>query len=247
MSSTPAPQSPRKGLHPLAWVAIGCAGLLVVGGIVAALVGMFLLGKAKQFAEEAERDPVLATAKLIAAANPEIELAGQDQAKQTITFRNVKTGEEFTFDYKDIQEGKVRFSSAEEGASIDIDTSEAGEGKLTVASEEGRLTVGAGAAAVPAWLPAYPGTTPEGNYTGESEDVRAGAYTIRTRDSLKAVVDFYAAKLEAAGLQIASRVTTPQGVVLMAASPDDSRTSTVTASSEGGETQVVVHFMDKVR
>jgi hypothetical protein len=33
----------------------------------------------------------------------------------------------------------------------------------------------------------------------------------------------------------------------MAASPDESRTSTVTASSEGGETQVVVHFMDKVR
>jgi hypothetical protein len=105
MANAPvAPQQPqKKGLSPLAWVGIGCLGLLVIGGIVATVVTVLVVGKVKQVATEMEEDPVATTAKLLAAANPDVELVATDKENRTVTFRDVKTGEELTFGYDDIE------------------------------------------------------------------------------------------------------------------------------------------------
>ena len=52
---------------------IGCLGLLVIGGIVATVATVFIMGRVKEVASEMEDDPVATTAKLLAAANPDIE------------------------------------------------------------------------------------------------------------------------------------------------------------------------------
>ena len=247
MSNRQVPEPKKKGLHPLAWVAIGCAGVLVVSGVAAVLGGVFLFGKARNFVKEIEENPALASAKVIAAANPDIELVGHDDEKRTVTFRNLKTGEEFTFNYQDIQEGKFSFSSGGKTASIDLDGNEQGGGRMTVTTDEGTATFGAGAAVepLPSWIPLYPGTEPQGTYSGNTPEMTGGAYTISTGDDLDAVLEFYARGLEQAGLEIKSRTVTDQGAVLLASSPDEARSSTVTVSVDGGRVQVMVNFSEK--
>ena len=63
-----------------------------------------------------------ATARFIAAANPEIELVDADKSNRIITFRNTETGEDFTFDYDDIEEGRFSFTSGDDSASIEFNT-----------------------------------------------------------------------------------------------------------------------------
>ena len=152
-SGGPTPQ--KKGQSPWVWVAIGCAGILVLGAVVAGIGGYFLVGKAREVAEEMEEDPIAASARFIAAANPEIELVTADKDNRTVTFRNTETGEEFTFDYDDIEEGRISFTSGGESASIELDTE--GEG-VTITSDEGTTTFGASSDLwdLPDWVPVYP-------------------------------------------------------------------------------------------
>lgn len=83
--------SERKGLSPVVWIAIGCAGVLVLAGIATFAGGIFIFNKAKNVVEEMEKNPVLATAKLITATNPDVELVATDEESQTVIFLNSKT------------------------------------------------------------------------------------------------------------------------------------------------------------
>jgi hypothetical protein len=244
MTNGPTTAQGKKGLPPIAWIAIGCAGVLVVVGIVAVVGGLFVFNKAKDFAEEMEEDPILASAKLLSAANPEIELVEADKDNERVTFRNTETGEEYTVDYDDIREGRISFSSSEGTMTLDV---EEDEGRLTVTSQEGTTTYDTGdrATDLPDWVPVYPGSEPEGAFKSQTPDAHAGAYTIRTKADRGQVVDYFAAELERAGLEIRSRTTMPDADMLVATSSDEARTATVTASTEESEVSVMVNFMEK--
>ncbi|MCI0407943.1 MAG: hypothetical protein L0191_05150, partial [Acidobacteria bacterium] len=229
----------------LAWIAIGCAGLAVVLGVVAMIAGWYIFGKAKQLAGEIEEDPIAATAKLVAAASPDIELVKADKESQRVTFRNVKTGEELTFSYQDIQEGKVSFSSEGKEATIGVDTE--GQGGITVTSEEGTFRAGGGSADYPAWLPTYPGAEAEGNFTTDTPSGRAGTFTFRTHDRMEDVLDFFAQELEERDFEIQARTTTPAGALLSAQAKDESKTVNVAGTLAGGQLQVSVQFTEKNR
>jgi len=243
--STGQPQQTKKGLPTLAWIAIGCAGLAVVLGVVAMIAGWYVFGKAKQLAGEMEEDPIAATARLVAAANPEIELVQADKKNQRVTFRNVKTGEELTFSYQDIQEGKVSFSSEGKEATIGVDTQ--GQGGITVTSEEGTFKAGAGSADYPAWLPTYPGAEVEGNFSADTPAGRSGTFTFRTQDRMEDVLDFFARELEERDFEIQARTTTPAGALLSAQAKDESKTVNVAGTLAGGQVQVSVQFTEKHR
>ena len=237
-------QSDRKGLSPVAWIAIGCAGILVLVGAATFVGGIFIFKKAKNVVEEMESNPVLATAKLIAATNPDVELVAADEETQTVIFLNSKTGEEFTFNYQDIEEGKFSFTSDE--GTFDVDAS-GEEGRLTVTSDDGTTILGSGVSLenFPDWLPMYPGTSAEGTFFTETPDGEMGAYVVRIGDGLKTVMDYYVDELESAGLEIAQRTTMPTGTVLVASSPDNTRTVTITGSVEAGEVKMMVNFTEK--
>ncbi|HEY7697831.1 MAG TPA: hypothetical protein VIE88_05410 [Vicinamibacteria bacterium] len=244
----PAPQ--KKGLSPLAWVGIGCLGLVVIGGIVATILTLFLVGKAKEFASEMEEDPVATTAKVLAAANPDIELVSTDKENRTVTFRDVKTGEELTFGYDDIEQGRVTFSSGSETSELEITPGEGESGALTVRTSEGTATFSAGddAPDLPSWVPVYPGVTPKGNFSAEGADQRTGTFSFTSDADLESILDFYEGEAKNAGLESKSRTTTAEGALLIIASSDDSRGLTVMASkaSEGsGGMEVVVSFTEK--
>ena len=247
MTNGPTSTQAKKGLPPVAWIAIGCAGVLVVVSIVAVVGGLFVFNKAKDLADEMVEDPILASAKLLSAANPEVELVEADKDNQRVTFRNTKTGEEYTVDYDDIREGRIHLSSSEGTMTVDVEENEGDGERLTVTSQEGTTTFDTGdrAADLPGWLPVYPGSEPEGTFKSETPDGYAGAYTIRTEADRGELIDYFAAELERAGLEIRSRTTMPDVDMLLAVSSDEARTATVTASTEEGEVSVMVNFMEK--
>ena len=240
--------SERKGLHPLAWVAIGCLGLMVVIGGIVVMAGVFVANKVGEMAQDIEENPVEMTARLIAAANPDIELVEADDERRRVIFRNVKTGEELVFDFEDIEEGRLSFSAGDETAELTFDPAAEGEGSggLTITTDEGTARFGATSPSdFPEWLPVYPGSEPEGNFAASSDEGRMGIYTLRTTDSMEDVTSFYGRELVAKGLAVRVRTETPQGVVLMTATEDESRTVNVAISREGSEVECVVNFAQK--
>ncbi len=239
-----APEEKEKGLSPIAWVAIGCSSVLLVGVFIAFVAGAFVLNKVRQLSSDMTAAPVVTTAKLIAAANPEIELIEADEKSRVVVFRNTRTGEEFTFDFEDIEDGAVHFSSESESLSIELEPGKDDGGTLTITTDEGRILIGAGATAdeVPQWVPVYPGTRPQQTISSDYYAGHWGAYTFSVCDDLQEVVDFYITEIEKLGLEITSRTTTPKSALLTAQTSDESLMMTVTASVDNGEVQVLIQY-----
>jgi hypothetical protein len=242
----PVPQPKKKGLSVLAWIGIGCLGVLVIGGVVTSVVVYYLAHKVQEFAKEVEEDPVAATAKALAAANPDIELVSTDKDARTVTFRELSTGKELTVNYDDIEQGRLSFSSGGETAELEV-TGADGAGGLTVRTSEGTATFSAGedASDIPDWIPVYPGTTPTNNFSADANGQVTGTFTFATSADADAILNFYDAEAKAVGLETKSRTTTPDGAIWLASSPDDSRTLTVMASKKDAGMEVVVSFTEK--
>lgn len=248
MSNAPGvPAEKKKGLPPLAWVAIGCLGLMMLGGVVVTVAGIFVAHKVKQVASDMEDDPVATTAKMIAAASPDIEFVKADKDARTVTFRDTKSGEEMTLGYDDIESGKVTLSSAGKTAEIELKKDGDDAGQMTIRSDEGKATFQAGGDVenLPDWVPVVPGTTPQGTFATENEQGRAQAFHFETDKTLDEVMDYYKSALQRAGLTIRSRTTTSQGGLLVATSDDEQRNLNIIASNENGKLQVVVNVNEK--
>ena len=87
----PTPQ--KKGLGPLAWIGIGCGGIVVLAIIGFVVFGMMFGGKIKQFAEDAQKNPAKATASLMVSASAgQFEMAAEDDANKRYTVREKKSG-----------------------------------------------------------------------------------------------------------------------------------------------------------
>lgn len=87
----PAPE--KKGLSTIAWVGIGCGGVLIL--IVIALVAMSVLfgAKLKEFADEAQKNPTRAMATtMVTVSAGNLELIAEDEALKRYTVRDKKTG-----------------------------------------------------------------------------------------------------------------------------------------------------------
>jgi hypothetical protein len=201
-NGAPAPQ--RKGLHPLAWVGIGCGVILVL--VVAALMigGFFLARTVKDVAQDFEDNPGLAAARLIVKASPELEEVDVDEDAGTMTVRNTKTGELITVDFEDIEQG--RFSFTTDGEEVTVDVSEAEEGTVKIQSSDGegfQLTTGAAVSEdVPTWVPVYPGTEPTNRGSMKTESTVSGNYKATTDDEVDVVLDYFKDQLKAAGYKV---------------------------------------------
>jgi hypothetical protein len=222
----------RTGLHPLAWVAIGCGAILMIV-IVALLIGGFFVARAvKDVAGDFEDNPGLAAARLIVKATPELEEVEVDEEAGTMTIRNTKTGELITVNFEDIKEG--RFSWTADGEEVRVDLSEAEDGTIRVESDDGDgLQISTGAAVsdeAPDWVPVYPGTTPDGLGTVKTSDSINGSFKLTTDDPVTEVVDFYREALKEAGFQV--NVNTYSG--------EDSAGAMINGSNETEERNVIV-------
>jgi hypothetical protein len=238
----------KKGLSPWTWVAIGCAGLILIAFAVMSAGIWFAGKKLKQVAEDLEENPAKTAAEWVVKANPDLELVESDEEEGTLTVRDKETGEVATFDYSEIEEGRLSFETSEGVLSVDATGTEGG-GLVTFEGEEGqaRLIAGEEAIELPSWLPEYPrGSAIEATFSATIEGVDQGAFGFSTADAPAEVLAFYRERLEAEGFQLQENTSSEGGEViggmLTAASDEEERGATVIANREGDATNVSVQY-----
>ncbi|MEA3208721.1 MAG: hypothetical protein QOE70_1778 [Chthoniobacter sp.] len=88
---TPTPQ--KKGLGPLAWIGIGCGGIIVLAIIAFVVFGVLFGGKLKKFAEDAQKNPTRTTATtMVTVSGGQFEMIAEDDANKRYTVREKKSG-----------------------------------------------------------------------------------------------------------------------------------------------------------
>ena len=234
----------KKGLSPLAWVGIGCVGLVVLIGIGLMAAGWFVSKKVKEFAE----NPVEATARTIALASPEIEFVSSDEETRTVVFRNEKTGEEITLNFEDIENGNFSFENADGQQSLSINADGAASGGgLTITTDEGTATIGSGGGRerIPAWVPIYPGAGVNVGFTSSSDEGSMGMIELTDWASGEEVIEFYATKLEEEGYEV-TRNTLSFGdneqVMLSGTHEGEKRTVSAQWVNAEGESKVLLQY-----
>jgi len=248
------PPPPQKKSNVMVWVLAGCGTFIVLGVIVVFLGGYFVWNKAKEAGLDPElmqKRPALAVAKMMVAANPDVELVSVDDERGLITVKDKKTGKTVTVNLDQAKSGKVTFKGDGKDEEVTINAKGEGDtGSLEVTTKDGSAKFGAGAAAkLPAWLPAYPGATIQGTFSAEGRDGSTGSFNFHTADSIEQVVKFYEDSLKQAGFKVTTNTVKQNDAVSMgsvvAEDEGNNRNAFVNVLTDKGERQVTVAFGSK--
>ncbi len=244
-----APQPPKKGLGPLAWIGIGC-GVIVVVGFVVMAAGAYLF-KTK-VVDPFKANPGLAAAKLVVQANPDLELVSADDKAQTLTVHNKKTNETVTMNLDDVKNGRFKFSSDGKGsASVDISQQGVTVNSKDEKGQESTFVAGAGAPKdLPSWVPVYPGATVTGGMSSKNGQATSQLVSLSTNDSADRVIAFYSDQLKNNGLTVLQPTTLAVGgqtsmSTLTADSPDKKRHVQVVAQFADGKSSISITCEEK--
>jgi hypothetical protein len=246
----PGAEAPKKkGLSPLAWFAIGCGALIVLGLGSCFVMTAIVAKKAKSFVTDLEQNPDAAAVKAAELAmrlNPEVEVVSSDPKEGTLTVREKATGKEVTFTLEDIKAGKLTIESGGEKVNVDVNATEQG-GSMTVTSDKGTMVIGGGdGSQVPDWVPGYPGAKADSFSNVRSGGENSGTFSIHTQDSAETVIAFYETKLKAAGFEVEKGMLDANGAMggnLVARSGN--RTVNVTVATQEGATQGLIAYTEK--
>lgn len=241
----------KKGLHPLAWVAIGCGALLVIGLVVLFAGGLFVAKKAGDVAKEFEKNPAKAAAELAVKLNPELEKVESDEDAGTITIRNKTTGEVGTFNFDQIKEGKLSFENDQgETVSFDASAAQEGEGVEITSSDGSKMTLGGGSTSeFPEWVLLYPDASkPQAAFTTSNADGDTGMLSMSSSDDVDTVIAHYEEKLEDGGYEV-QKTQISSGdqlnVNLTAEKQDPKRTLVVNVLRQEGKSQITIQYNGK--
>jgi hypothetical protein len=194
--------------------------LLGVGGFFLLIFLVVVVGIAY-----VARNPAAVMTKVITAANPNVEVVSVNNGSQQITLRDKQTGKTYSISFDDAKHGK-----------------------FSVRDDRGResVTIGGGAAKVPAWVPDYPGSDPQSAFSTQGHDGESGTFTFKTPDSMDKVTKFYQDQFQSAGLQITTNVTHQEaqssGGMLVAQDDAKKHNLTVIIGVEGRNTTVAVTY-----
>ena len=232
----------KKGMSSGAKIAIGC-GVVALIAVLVLVIGLFtggafLFKKAKEAGfdpELARKNPGLAAAKMVVAANPELELQRVDEKEGTLTIRHKETGETLTVDYRDIEKGKHSFKTDEGEMTFRADESGA---QVQLRDESGETQVmdfggTADDSRIPEWIPRYPGKMTV-TFTMSESGEQAGQFAIEMTSALEDARDFYVSELEGQGFT----------VEVGSMSFGEARMFSVTATSEDAQSVVTMTVQD---
>ncbi|MCW1913897.1 hypothetical protein OJ996_09945 [Luteolibacter sp. GHJ8] len=160
--------APKKGLPPVAWVGIGCGGLIILIAVIAGITAMTVGKKVMEaFKAHPGQDAVTALMEKL----PDYEKVSEDVEKGSITIRAKASGENIATDYDSLVLGKTEVKDAT-GAATPI-----AKGDLSK---------------IPAWVPRYPGAIDEKMVVQRDDASQtSGVLVFTTNDAAQAVVDSY--------------------------------------------------------
>lgn len=222
----------------------GCLGLvlLTVAGVV--VLGLKL---GKQFKGMAE-NPEKFIAEMVIKQNPDLELISVDKTTREVVIRDKSSGESASFSLDDLQKGKIIIKKS------DGSTAELGPEGIKVKDKDGTETVVAGvgpAAALPDWVPAYPGNPPAVLSTKQEKNGKVeGTFHFTTTDPFDEAVAAYQKALEDRNFEVAVEETalTPAKTVTLqgtATLPEGTRTVTVRFIPGGPQTVVRLEYREE--
>ena len=222
--AAPVAATAAKGTSPIVWILVAVGGIFVLGIIGLVGTGMYVAHLA--------RNPGALIGKLITASNPNAEVVNTDTRANTVTIRDKKTGEEVTMSFDDVKNGKFKMSAVDR------------EGKIA------NVEIGGGAGKTPSWVPVYPGSKAEGNFTAHGNDGNGtgtgGIVTFASSDSPSKVIEYYSGKINSMGMKVLTTTTTDDGGMIMSQSDDEKRSLHVTvAKGSGGGSTIGLTFGEK--
>lgn len=214
--------SEKKGIPAWGWVLMGCGGIALVGVIAVVGLGVFAVKKAGEFAEDFDKNPAYATVAGLAMFDPNLEVTGRDDDTQSVTVKNLETGEEVTINMEDIEQGRISWIDSS-GNTVKIDASDETQG-VNVTTNDGQMSYGGTAAKIPNWLEVLE----DANYTNAmSQDTpqeTTGILNYTTKKTPEEIIAYYRGYFEREGWEV---VTQSIGTVQ-------------TISGEGGNYRVAV-------
>lgn len=227
----PPPQQPaapekKKGLHPMAWVGMGCGVIMLIAVICIVLLVGFCKKKFDDFAAEFKKDPHQTVAEQIVKMSPAIEKVSEDEEAGEMTIRVKETGEEITVKYSDLASGKFTVKKS--------DGSEFSVGKLDLSQ-------------VPGWVPRYPNTNSEiaGVHQSTPTGV-SGILSFATSDDPDAVASFYENELSELSTHSNSQATINGVTVVKHSFSGSGRSVDLTVTSQNsGDTNVQIGYEEK--
>jgi hypothetical protein len=194
---------PSKGKGPLFWVLLGCGGIIVLGAALIGLSSWFVMHKAREAGltpDQMQRNPALAAARLMVAANPDVEVVSVDEDSGKITIREKKTGKTVSMDFEDVKKGKLVFEGPEGQKVVVQGNGE--QGSMKIDTPEGQVQVG-GSAKAPSWVPLYPGAKTMGVMAATRSDKGdSGVLTMQTSDNPPKVVEYLSDQLKKDGFEV---------------------------------------------
>ncbi len=266
------PATPAKtggGGKVFLWILGGCATIVVLIVLVFVGIGFFAVHKIKQAGFDPElmkKNPVLAAAKIMVATNPDLETVSSDDSSGTIVVHDKKTGKTSTM--KVDSEKKIMVITDENGKTVTMKldpannklvmTDEKGQtatisadaqaGSVQVTSSEGSFKMGAGADKAPDWVPVYPGSSPQTNFSASDAKGESGSYTFVTKDPVDKIMSYYGDAMKSAGLKVSNTTTNTNGKVsgiVSGSSDGDKRSVMVTIGGEDDGSHVGVVYSSK--
>jgi hypothetical protein len=223
MPQTSVPAPAKKGMSGLAWLGIGCGGVLVLA--IIGVIAVFVLAKGKF--EEFANNPEKAGAEMIVSLNPDLEMVSQDDGKGVMTIRT-KDGKEMTLSYKDIAEGKIEMTD-----------------------ENGNVTTlgSTDLSNVPAWVPKVPDlSNGVSTFHGDAGGEITGQFSGKSGKSLQDLKDFFKSEATAQGLSnnsSSSRSLNGVGSCTLSFAGTGKTLKVVITEQPGSDTLVNVNYSEK--
>lgn len=244
--SSQAPLPPGKKSNALVWILGGV--LVVVLGFTAmcGIGGFLLLHKAKQAGFDSSlmsKNPGYAAAKMVATMNKDVDVISTDDSTGTIQVRDKKTGQTTTLRFDAATKRMVVTDGEGKQSTVSI-TGDGDKAALNIQSADGTARFGAsGDNQMPAWVPVYPGSTPKGTFSAQSNGASQSAFGFKTNDAPAKVIDYYQNQLKSAGFTISGTFSSPTGGLVSA--ENGKRTLTVTVGASGNETSASLMAVEK--
>ncbi len=206
----PPPNQPKKG-GAGKWILIGCAGFILIGIIAVGVGGYYFYNKVGFDPALAKRNPALAAAKMAINLDPDKELVSIDEANNTLTVKDKRSGKTIILTFDQDKNGNITFkekSADGKETSVSMDKDKG----IEVTTPDGKATIGSGAnTTLPDWVPQYPGAKIEGNFSTESDESIGKTYSFKTNDSMQQVISFFEDKLKAQGWKVSKSTSEVNG------------------------------------
>lgn len=235
------PAAPVNKIKPLVWILGGIGLLLVCVTLTCGLIGLFAVRAVKNAVFDSElmhTNPGLALAKMAAALHPDLQTVSTDERAGTITMKEKSTGKVMTFRFDPAQ--KTLVMVGDDGREVTISAGGGGQsGAIEVQSADGAVHVGSSAGNMgPAWMPVYPGSTPENTSSVQTPDGSESIFTFTTADSAPRVISYFQNQLRSSGFNVGLASSGEQGGMVQAEDGSKKHSIILNVDSSGDATKV---------